>query len=195
MQTERARYRQAGQQARRDLGHATRARYSTRICTHISRSSLWHACRRIALYFAAPAEADVTDLFEAAFGTGRSVYVPVVGRSGRMRFVRLLPGTPLVRNRYGIWEPARRTQSISARHLDLVITPLVAFDDTGNRIGMGAGYYDRCFSFLRHRREWMHPKLLGAAFECQRAPCIAAETWDIPLFAVATEQAMHRFQS
>jgi 5-formyltetrahydrofolate cyclo-ligase len=192
MQAERARYRQAGQRARLALDAAARERHSARICNHTARSGLWHSAERVGLYFAAAAEVDVSDLFAEAFATGRSVFVPVVGATGRMRFVRLERDAALRRNRYGIWEPEGSSEAIPARQLDLVVTPLVAFDDAGNRIGMGAGYYDRCFSFLRHRTRWLHPKLLGAAFSCQCVSSIPAAAWDIPLFAVATEQGLYR---
>jgi 5-formyltetrahydrofolate cyclo-ligase len=194
MQAERAVHRQAGQRARRALEDATRARHSTAICRHLSHSSHWHAARRIGLYFAAEAEVDVSDLFAEAFASGRIVHVPVVAATGRMHFVRLPRDATLVRNRYGIWEPERASDAVPARKLDLVVTPLAAFDDAGNRIGMGAGYYDRCFAFLRHRRHWLHPKLVGAAFSCQRVPAIPAAAWDIPLFAIATENGTHRFR-
>lgn len=191
MQAERAQHRQAGHRARLALDAETRARHSESICNHLFCSPLWHAAERVGLYFAAAAEVDVSDLFAAAFATGRIPCVPVVGRTGRMRFVRLTRDATLVRNRYGIWEPEDTSRAIAARNLDLVVTPLVAYDDRGNRIGMGAGYYDRCFSFLRHRTRWLHPKLVGAAFSCQRVPAIPAASWDIPLFAVATENNLH----
>lgn len=194
MQAERARHRQAGQRARIELDDATRERRSAAICRHLSHSPLWHAARRIGLYFAATAEVDVSDLFVEAFATGRMVHVPVVGATGLMQFVRLSRHASLVRNRYGIWEPERACDAIPAQQLDLVVTPLAAFDDAGNRIGMGAGYYDRCFAFLRHRKHWLHPKLVGAAFSCQRVSAIPAAAWDVPLFAVATENGMHRFR-
>ena len=54
-------------------------------------------------------------------------------------------------NFFGILEPDR-ARRIDPRRLDLVLTPLVAFDDRGVRIGVGRGYYDRCFKFL-HARE------------------------------------------
>jgi 5-formyltetrahydrofolate cyclo-ligase len=52
---------------------------------------------------------------------------------------------------------------------------------------MGGGYFDRYFSFLRHRQHWLHPKLIGVAFDCQKVEEIPANPWDIPLYSVITE--------
>jgi 5-formyltetrahydrofolate cyclo-ligase len=76
---------------------------------------------------------------------------------------------------------------IAAHKLDLVLLPLVAFDDNRQRIGMGGGYYDRTFSFLRGRRQLLKPKLVGLAFACQKVPEIVASPWDIRLYCIITE--------
>jgi 5-formyltetrahydrofolate cyclo-ligase len=52
---------------------------------------------------------------------------------------------------------------------------------------MGGGYFDRCFHFLKHRRKWLRPKLLGIAFDCQKVEKIVSNPWDIPLYQVITE--------
>lgn len=192
MQAERARLRRTARRARLSLTPTERASASERITTHIAGSALWHASRRIGLYFGLQEEVDLSALFLRAWESRRCVYVPVVGRTGVMRFARLDPDTTLARNHYGIWEPQRPHGHVAARRLDLVVTPLVAFDDSGNRIGMGAGYYDRCFGFLLQRTRWLHPKLLGASFECQRVASIPAEVWDVPLHAVVTENGLQR---
>ncbi len=193
MQAAREDCRQAGRLARRSLAPVDRELACERIESHLGASSLWHAATRIGLYFARGAEADVSGLFLRAFRSGKDVHVPVVGRHGRMRFARLRPAATLSPNRFGIWEPDTPREYVTTSSLDLVITPLVAFDHLGNRIGMGAGYYDRCFRFLRHRNRWFRPKLVGAAFSCQRLDAIPAASWDVPLFAIATERGFRRF--
>ena len=80
---------------------------------------------------------------------------------------------------------------IDARWLDLVLMPLVGFDARGNRLGMGAGFYDRQFAFLRHRRAWRRPLLLGVAFEAQRIARLAEAPHDVPLWGVVTERAVY----
>jgi 5-formyltetrahydrofolate cyclo-ligase len=69
----------------------------------------------------------------------------------------------------------------------------VGFDDNGVRIGVGRGYYDRCFRFLRTRTYWRHPKLFGVAYELQRVPLQTRQSWDIPLWGAVTEAGVRRF--
>ena len=109
-----------------------------------------------------------------------------------MRFAELEPGAAMRPNLFGIMEP-KLGERIDARKIDLVLTPLVAFDDHGVRVGVGRGYYDRCFRFLRHRKVWHRPKLFGVAYELQRVPPLEPSSWDIPLKGVVTETGARRF--
>ena len=84
-------------------------------------------------------------------------------------------------------EPAHRR--IHPLVLDLVLFPLVAFDERGNRLGMGAGYYDRTFEAVRRRTAWRGPKRIGVAYEIQKVPSLAAADWDIRLDAIVTDHA------
>lgn len=77
--------------------------------------------------------------------------------------------------------------------LDLIILPLVAFDLSGNRLGMGGGFYDRTLSFKHQRCHWKGPKLIGIAHELQRVDLLPVNDWDIPLDAVITEQKLYQF--
>ena len=95
-------------------------------------------------------------------------------------------------NFFGIQEPDLG-RAIDSRKLDLVLTPLVAFDDRGVRVGVGRGYYDRCFSFLLNRRHWRHPKLMAVAYELQRVPRLAREPWDVLMAGAITEAGVRRF--
>jgi 5-formyltetrahydrofolate cyclo-ligase len=88
-------------------------------------------------------------------------------------------------------EPGDAGDTIDARWLDLVLMPLVGFDADGNRLGMGAGFYDRKFAFLRHRRAWRRPLLLGIAFDAQRVERFDAALHDVPLWGVVTERAVY----
>ena len=75
--------------------------------------------------------------------------------------------------------------------LDVVLVPVVGYDRRGNRLGMGAGFYDRALRRrLDARRAWRRPRLVGVAFACQELPGIAASPWDVPLDLIVTEQGI-----
>ena len=103
-----------------------------------------------------------------------------------MSFAEYSTDHELVRNRYDLLQP-NGSSKLDARELDYVFAPVVVFDELGNRIGMGGGYYDRAFAFLRNRDLFRKPKLVGLAFDCQKAARIHANPWDIALFQVVTE--------
>ncbi len=155
-------------------------------------SPLWRA-RSVAVYLAADGEADPAPVATCAYARGQRVYAPVL-LGETLRFARLAYDTPLRENRFGILEPAT-ADCIDPRHLDVVIAPLVAFDDSGTRIGMGGGFYDRCFRFLKERTHWLRPRLIGLAFEFQRLQTVSRSAWDIPLRAAVTERGTYHFHT
>lgn len=91
-------------------------------------------------------------------------------------------------NVYGIPEPRYRNRRIHhAVELDLLLVPLVGFDASCNRLGMGGGFYDHTLAHLSHARHYRRPKLIGVAHECQRVDAIERFPWDVPLDLVITE--------
>ena len=162
------------------------------------RSGLLRSGRKVGLYIPYGAEADPSALLHCARQLRCAVFLPLIVdyRSNRMRFVPFEDGDRLVLNRFGIPEPiARRFDSADVRQLDVIFVPLVAVDHHGNRIGSGAGFYDRALKHLRRGRRWRRPKLVGLAFECQRVKDIPSQCWDVPLDALLTEKNLYRFAS
>ena len=158
---------------------------------HIRSLPEFRRARRVALFLAFDGEPSLAPLVELARRQRKRLYVPLL-RGMTMTFAELEPGATLAANFFGILEP-KLGGKIDARRLDLVLTPLVAFDDSGVRVGVGRGYYDRCFRFLRHRAHWRRPKLLGVAYELQRVPPLVPSSWDVPLWGVVTERGVRRF--
>jgi 5-formyltetrahydrofolate cyclo-ligase len=98
------------------------------------------------------------------------------------------------RNHLNIPEPHHRpAQRRRAGQLDLILMPLVGFDEHGNRLGMGGGFYDRSLAFRRTRRHWRKPLLIGVAFELQRCPPLPTAAWDVPLDGIVTEHGLRLF--
>jgi 5-formyltetrahydrofolate cyclo-ligase len=178
--------RKYARQARASMSAAERSRASQRVARRFLNSRYFLNCQAIGCYLSSPEEVDTAAIIEHAWRAKKRVFAPVVDDQRGMSFRLLRPDTTLVRNRFGIWEPANDAL-IDPKSLDVVLTPLVGFDDEGNRIGMGGGYFDRAFAFLGRRQIWRHPKLIGLAFDCQRIGKISPNPWDIPLSCVITE--------
>ncbi len=175
------------------LGIEQRAAAQQLIHDRVVTLALFRQARHIAGYLADRGELDPATILETALELGKSVYLPVLNERGQpMCFAPYRPGEALIPNRLGIPEPAvAPEQLIRPRQLDLVLTPLVGFDATGQRLGMGGGYYDRSFAFLSGPERPERPRLLGLAYELQKLPRLPSRPWDIPLDAVVTERCIY----
>jgi len=178
--------RENAMRARRQMHAKDRANSSRRIADRFLNSRYFLSSQSIACYFATWDEVNTNSIIERAWRAKKRISAPVIDGRGEMTFRILQPKTTVSRNRFGIWEPESELQ-IDPADLDVVITPLVAFDDACNRIGMGGGYFDRTFAFLRSRHSWLRPKLVGLAFDCQKVEKITPNPWDIRLSHVISE--------
>ena len=126
----------------------------------------------------------------------KAAYLPVVPKrfEKNLRFGNVALSGQWQFNRYGIREFVTR-RHVRAWQLDAIFMPLVAFDDKGSRLGMGAGYYDVSLAHLRNRKFWRKPLLIGVAFECQKVRHIPSEPWDVSLDAVITEKKIYSYTS
>jgi len=87
---------------------------------------------------------------------------------------------------YGIKEPdTPQSEWLSPDQLDLVLVPLVAFDNTCNRIGMGGGFYDRSFEFRKNSKA--PPTLMGVAHALQQVDDVFTQSWDVALDGIITD--------
>jgi 5-formyltetrahydrofolate cyclo-ligase len=191
LQAERRKLRARMRAARRSLSPAERRVAERRIVDHIRSLPEFRRARRIAVFLAFDGEPSLASLIASAAARGKRVYAPVL-TGARMHFTELDTRARLATNFFGILEP-RVGGPIDPRELDLVLTPLVAFDDRGVRVGVGRGYYDRCFGFLLNRRRWRRPKLVGVAYELQRVAELPRQAWDVPLAAAVTDAGVRRF--
>ena len=179
--------------ARNGLTRAERRHAAHRALRLALHHGLLLSARRIGFYLPQRGEFDAHPLLDHALAMRRACYLPVLPKRGRvMRFGRFRQEAKLIANRYGIPEPRDR-RALRARQLDLLLMPLVGFDDAGYRLGMGGGYYDATLAFMRHRRHWRKPRLIGLAYECQRVDAVPHDPWDMPLDAVLTERRLYRF--
>lgn len=166
---------------------------SLKIVANLSEHPLWKKSQYIAGYMPLGSEIDATLLLQLAQQQNKTCYLPALTEQA-LHFVQYRLGDALKPNRFNIPEPEITADKIiNPTQLDLVLTPLVAFDSQGNRLGMGAGYYDRTFNFLQSQPRPSKPYLLGLAYEWQKVDGIDAESWDVTLNGAITEQKLYQF--
>ena len=135
--------------------------------------------KNIAIYLAFDGEISTQPLIKQLWQQDKNVYLPVLHPfcKGHLLFLRYLPDTPMKANKFGIFEPHLNVQNvIPLEQLDIIFTPLVAFDKQGNRLGMGGGFYDR--TLQNSQRRFI---TVGLAHQCQQVEALPIESWDIPL--------------
>ncbi len=166
------------------------------LAVNVAGTRLFLTSRRIACYLPNDGEIDTGRVIEHIRRLRKILYLPVLSplAHDRLWFAEAKPKTKLVPNRFGIPEPAVPARNlVRAQELDLILMPLVGFDDRGNRLGMGGGFYDRSLEFLRHRTRWHKPQVLGIAYDFQRINGLTPDPWDIPLQGVITDRAVYLY--
>lgn len=169
---------------RQHLSVDARQHASHLLCHYILTTPWFTSSRHIAFYLAVDGELDPAPLMEQAWKQHKICYLPVCRTEcdPPLAFLPYHPGDPLRPNRYRILEPIGMTHAArSAADLDVVFTPLLAFDAHGNRLGSGKGYYDRTFAFLAGNTPPPRPQLVGLAYDFQQIPQLDAASWDVPL--------------
>lgn len=182
-------------QRRRDLTPYQHDRLSLQLVRQITRSTLFQRARTIGLYLPNDGEVDLRGVAERAWSMGKQCYLPVLSPlyHNRLWFAPFTTETPLSLNRFNIPEPDHNWRAMRpVWSIDLLLMPLVAFDEQGNRLGMGGGFYDRTLAYLQRRHHWRKPQLLGTAFELQRFNQLPHQPWDVPLDVVVTERQFYR---
>ncbi len=152
--------------------------------------------QHIALYLSVDGEINTHPLIEWLWQQGKSVYLPVLHplSPGHLLFLRYQTTTPLIYNHYSILEPKLDLQTIQPlAQLDVICTPLVAFDRQGQRLGMGGGYYDR--TLAHWFKNGQGPLPIGLAHDCQYVDQLAAETWDVPLPKIITPSKVWQWKA
>lgn len=156
---------------------------SIAICKKLISSDEFQNSKKIFVYKAVASEVRLDYLIDKATALGKEIYYPLCKGEGEMLALKPEAETVWSIGSFGISEPSEAgSGEAKPSELDLIICPLAAFDENGNRIGMGGGYYDR---FLAKAKS---ADVIGVAFDCQRQERILAQTHDVPLTKVITEK-------
>ena len=167
---------------RQQLPIAIQLKSSLEANLYIANTPWFNRSRRIAFYQSAYGEPDLSQLMHCAWSRKKACYLPVCHplHQHSLLFAPYFPDQTLQLNRYGILEPDSRI-FCKPFTLDVVCMPLLAFDQWGNRLGSGKGYYDRTFAYLRRALNPCKPLLVGIAYDFQEVDALPVEDWDVPL--------------
>lgn len=157
------------------------------VVNHVMKNERIQAASTLSLFLPFDGELNTYPLINALWHAGKQVYLPVLHpfTPGHLLFLHYTAETPLVVNRMQLYEPKLDiTTLLPLVKLDILFTPLVAFDENGQRLGMGGGFYDRTLQHW-HPQSGFYP--IGLAHDCQRiTEPLPVEEWDIALPEIIT---------
>ncbi len=182
-------------QKRRDLDENQQDAAAYGLLKNLLNVQAFKQAKRISMYFPNDGEIDPTLVMVKALAMSKQCFYPIIfpGRKPKLFFAPVLPGTRLKADRMGILSPLVPSSLwLKPSQLDVILLPLVSFDASGSRIGMGGGFYDASLAFLSARKHWRRPRLIGIAHEIQRAENITTDHWDMPLEMIVTDKAIYQ---
>lgn len=155
---------------------------------HIKSLQIYKNAQSIMAYLAMPKEANLDALIESALASGKTVYVPVCVDKTHMIAAKLTSLDDIDRGVLNIRIPKAGYDTIDASALDLILVPGVAFDETGGRLGMGAGYYDRFLGPVQTH------KCIGVGWDTQVSEeLLPMESYDKGLGGLVTDCRIKMF--
>lgn len=160
---------------------------SLRIRENILSLEAWKTAESAALYMPMKNEVDVEPLLHELWERGARTFIPRCRPEmrGHMEFVGVACLEDLAPGKYGIPEPhPQRCEVDHTCRPDVALIPGVAFDARGNRLGMGAGYYDRRLA----DPAMAETLLIAPAYHFQIVDKVPAETWDKPVHVIVSEE-------
>lgn len=171
--------------ARRDaLSALERERFSQQIKQHFSELDI-EPSAVISAFLPIRSEVDLNSLIEELWTVNHKVCLPFMLDRETIEFRQYGSQTELIDNGFGTIAPQDGSDVMDP---DIMLVPLSAFDQSGGRIGYGAGFYDRAIARILDGGKT--PLLIGVAFSCQEVDQVPCEDHDIPLDMVLTENGL-----
>mgnify|MGYP000530411776 CR=1 FL=1 len=180
--------RQQIRKKRQNLTEKEQSSFSAKLTQLLATHSKVISANNIAIYLPNDGELSTLDFIEWCWEKGKTVYLPVIHpfTKGHLLFIKYQQNTLMKNNVFGIPEPKLDVREIiPTSQLDIIFTPLVAFDRTGARLGMGGGFYDRTLANLYHSQP-NKSATIGLAHNCQQIEKVPTEHWDIPIDEIIT---------
>ena len=139
----------------------------------------------LSLYYPSNYEVNTLKLFDVKIFKKFKILLPVIKRNNTMQFHKWWKNEVLQINQFGLLEPLLLSNNIIP---DIMLVPLLAYDDYNNRLGYGGGYYDRYLNkYLRSHKNIL---TIGVAFSFQKCQKIPISSKDRKLNYILTEKGI-----
>ncbi len=189
IRSQKSRCRRAALAARRQMRHRRAA--DRAIASSVIGLDEYRQARTVLCYVSLPEEVATEEIIATSRQLGQQIVVPYCHNGVDLKLFRLDDPAQLVPGTFNVREPDLKLRRDPSRHveplqLDLVITPGVAFDAHGGRLGFGKGYFDR---LLRQATRAIY---IGLAYEAQIVPAVPVLDHDVRVHCVVTERAIYR---
>ena len=187
MPTSRPLLRQKIRDLRKTISVEQHAHYSAQLVDRFMHHERINKASCVALYMSVDGEVDTAGVINWCLNNNIQVALPVLHPfcKGHLLFLNYDKNTIMINNKYGIPEPELDVRNvIPLNRIDIMCTPLVAYDSHGNRLGMGGGYYDRTLQIYNQTGKGPYP--VGLALDIQEVEALPTEIWDVPLPEIIT---------
>lgn len=179
---------------RSQVNQSDRESYACTAVQLLTSHPVFESSRHIACYYASDREFATLPFMKAIWQSNKVCYLPIITEQKSLLFAEYNEGDELQSNQFMIPEPVGTKHIIHPDKLDLVLLPLLAYDNNGGRLGMGGGYYDRAFSFVHDDKlRDKPPCLVGLGYSLQYCDNICSESWDVELNGVLNEKEFITF--
>ena len=170
---------------RKNIPEALRAIKNKKIMMQLEDLDVFKNAHHILFYYSCNGEVDTTYLIKKYIDT-KQLYLPVIKGKSHFQAIPIKRPLDLKKGFEGVPEPTDvEPNSVYDNKIELVITPGVAFDKHGNRIGMGKGYYDRYFEYNNKSKK------IALAYEEQMVDSIPKDTYDVPVDTIVTDENIY----
>ncbi len=160
----------------------------------VCQNTAYQQAKNVACFLSFDGEISTQPLVEQILIDKKCCYLPKIKplKPNRLWFMPYRAKQVLVKNKLGIDEvDLNVNHAVRISQLDIIFSPLVAFDISGNRLGMGGGYYDATLAYLRNQP--VKPLFYGLAYAQQQVEHVPAQPWDYPLDGIFTQKQFISF--
>lgn len=184
--------RQSIRNRRKQLSTDIVAAASAQISEKIIDLPEFQRAKKIAYYLPHENEINLSMIVHRAQALHKSLYLPILKDNNELLFYGVNTSTPFKKNKWGIEEPII-SEALPAlpSTFDVIFMPLIAFDGRGNRLGRGAGCYDRSLANIKKMPRDKRPVLIGIAYEFQKVDALIPDSWDVPMDYIVTEKTIY----